>query len=385
MLILNGGSSSIKFAVFTKSLQKSLSGKIDRIGTGQSTLSIAGREPVTVAADSVEAAADFLMKWLTENNEVTETSVAVHRLVHGMDHRKPERVTRELLGQLKTYIPFDPEHLPGELKLIEIVNANYPGWKQVACFDTAFHATMPELAQRFPLPGKYYEMGIRRYGFHGISYSYVLKQLIRIAGDRVQNARVILAHLGNGASMVAIKNGKSIDTTMGFTPAGGLMMGTRSGDLDPGITTWLLEQQHLSSKDFSRLINHESGLIGVSGISSDMKNLIDQKDKQPTAKLAIDLFCYEAKKWLGALTATLGGLDYFVFTGGMGQNAPLVRSKICSGMEYLGITIDEQRNEKNEQLITADHSTVAVYMIPTDEEQEMAETVNEWLATEKNK
>jgi acetate kinase len=260
----------------------------------------------------------------------------------------------------------DPEHLPAALGLIEAIGNAYPGVPQVACFDTAFHQTMPRVAKLLPLPRHYEAKGVRRYGFHGLSYAYLMEELEREAGADAANGRVILAHLGNGASMAAVRNGRSIDTSMAFTPTAGLVMSTRTGDLDPGLVMYLAKSEGLTAGEFNEMVNKRAGLLGVSEISSDVRDLIESKDAR--AAEALELFCYQAKKFIGAYAAALGGLDTLVFSGGIGENVPALRAKICEGLEFLGIELDESRNQANESILSKKGGKATVRMIRTDEE-----------------
>jgi acetate kinase len=292
-----------------------------------------------------------------------------------MKHHDPERITDELLDELHRISPYDPDHLPGEIELIKSFRQHNPELPQVACFDTAFHRTMPRVAQVLPIPRRFEAMGIRRYGFHGLSYAYLLEELARVAGTTAAQGRVILAHLGNGASLAAVRDGKSIDTSMGFTPAAGIPMGTRPGDLDPGVAWFMMQAENLTLKQFNDLINHESGLLGVSETSSDMRDLLKHEASDVRAAEAVALFCYQVKKWVGAFAAALGGLDTLVFAGGIGENAPTIRTRICDGLGFLGITLEEKRNIANAGLISAESSRVPVRVIHTDEEWMIATVV----------
>jgi len=269
-------------------------------------------------------------------------------------------------------IRVDPDHLPGEIALIRLIRERDAGLRQVACFDTAFHATLPRVARLLPLPRRYEGAGLQRYGFHGLSYSYIAEELIRIAGPEVATGRVIMAHLGSGASLAAVKDGQSLDTTMGFTPTGGIMMGTRSGDLDPGAIWWILQQEGLGAAQLSELVNHQSGLLGISGISSDMQDLLARESGDTAAADAVELFTYQVRKSIGAFTAVLDGIDALVFTGGIGERSAVIRSRVCAGLGYLGIALDQGANEKNEVLISRPGGPVRVYAIPTDEEKMIA-------------
>ena len=281
-------------------------------------------------------------------------------------------------NDLKKLIPFAPDHLPEELKAIEAVKNVHPRLPQVVCFDTAFHWEAPKIAKLYPLPRDYWDEGLRRYGFHGLSYAYILQELARnngAAGD----GRVVVAHLGNGASMAAIRNRSPVDTTMGMTPAGGLMMGTRSGDLDPGAVFYVLNKG--SSLDAAKeVLNERAGLLGVSGISSDMQDLLSKETIDQHAADAIELFCYQARKFLGSLVAVLGGLDTLVFTAGIGQHAPSVRSRICEGLEFLGIGLDSELNNSNASVISTEDSPVQVRVMKTNEEIMIARYTNDVIS-----
>jgi acetate kinase len=305
-----------------------------------------------------------------------------HRVVHGgREYREPQRVTSMVIQELKRLSPYDPEHLPAEIALIEACARRYPCLPQVACFDTAFHRDMPNVARLLPIPRRYEKLGLQRYGFHGLSYAFLMRELSRMGKPGEANGRIILAHLGNGASMTAVKDGKSVETTMGFTPASGMPMSRRSGDLDPGLVSYLARTEGMSADRFHRMVNTESGLLGVSEISADMRDLLKEEQSDPRAADAVALFCYQAKKWIGALAATLGGVDTLVFSAGIGENSPVVRARICEGLEFLGITIDRVRNEKNEAVISTEGGRATVRVIHTDEEREIAASVMTWLGT----
>ena len=294
-----------------------------------------------------------------------------------MKHTEPELITQKLMDELHRIIPYDSDHLPAEIELINVFSQRYPNLKQIACFDTAFHSTMPRVAKLLPIPRRFDNIGIQRYGFHGLSYAYLIEELIRLAGKKVGKGRVILAHLGNGASMTAIFKGKSVDTSMGFTPAAGLIMGTRPGDLDPGVAWYMMKSENLTPEQFNNLINHESGLLGISETSSDMRDLLAKESNDIRAAEAVSLFCYQAKKWIGAFAAALGGLDTLVFAGGIGENCPEIRSRICEGLGFLGIKIEEKVNKKNARIVSKDKGSVTVWVIHTDEELMIAKSVNE--------
>jgi acetate kinase len=303
-------------------------------------------------------------------------SAAGHRIVHGgRDYADASIINARLLQALRELVPLAPLHLPGEILCIETVAERFPGLPQAACFDTAFHRRMPEMARRFPLPRHFYEEGILRYGFHGLSYEYILEA---IGPQRM--GRLVIAHLGNGASMAAVKDGNPLDTTMGFSPAGGFMMGTRSGDLDPGILIYLMSEKGFSRGNIERLVNKESGLLGVSGISSDMKALLEKRESEPAAAQAIDMFCYHLAKSIGALAAALGGLDMLVFTGGIGEHAAPVRQDTCERLAHLGVRLDQRRNsDKNPGIISSNESACLVRVVPTNEDLVIARKTHKLL------
>jgi len=297
-----------------------------------------------------------------------------------MNHTAPELVTSELLDELHRISPNEPEHLPREIELIETFRRRHPKLPQVACFDTAFHQTMPRVAKLLPIARRFDTQGIQRYGFHGLSYSFLMEELARLGDPAATKGRVILAHLGSGASLAAVRAGKSMDTSMGFTPTAGLVMSTRSGDLDPGLAPYLARTEQMSTEQFYKMVNHESGLLGVSETSSDMRDLLAREAEDVRAGEAVALFCYRAKKWIGAYTAAIGGLDTLVFAGGIGENAPLVRARICEGLGFLGIELNESRNAKTADVISSDASRVRVRVIRTDEELMIARSVGRLLS-----
>ncbi|MBD2756537.1 acetate/propionate family kinase [Spirosoma validum] len=386
ILILNGGSSSIKFAVYTPgdTMERGLHGKIDRIGLANTTLTFTDsvtnqQASCPVVGDNYSSAVKFLAGWLEKQPVFSSIRAVGHRIVHGMEHSEPERITPELLDELQRISAVDPDHLPGEIELINAFRSRHPSLIQIACFDTAFHRTMPRVAQLLPIPRRFDANGIRRYGFHGISYAYLLEELGRIAGEEVAQGKIVLAHLGSGASLAAIREGRSVDTSMGFTPTAGLPMGTRPGDLDPGVAWYLMQSESLAPTQFNNLINHESGLLGVSETSSDMRDLLDRQSVDIRAAEAVALFCYQTRKWVGAFSAVLGGLETLVFSGGIGEEAPEIRTRVCHGLGYLGIELDEHRNGLNAPVISTDSSQVTVRVIPTDEEKMIAKTVGRLL------
>jgi acetate kinase len=382
VLTINGGSSSIKFALYQtgEPLERRLHGKVDRIGLPDTNLTFidsTGNHQYrrTIAASDSKPPANSLMNWLEEQDGFDSVGAVGHRVVHGMKHTEPELVTRELLDELHRIRPYDPDHLPREIELIEAFRRRHPKLRQVACFDTAFHRSMPRVATLLPLPRRFDANGVQRYGFHGLSYAYLMEELARVAGAKAAQGRVILAHLGNGASLAAVHAGKSIDTSMGFTPTAGLPMSTRSGDLDPGLAPYLERTEQMTTRQFYKMVNHESGLLGVSETSPDMRDLLARETEDVRAAEAVALFCYQAKKWMGAFAAALGGLDTLVFSAGIGENCPSIRTRICDGLGFLDIELNETRNGKNAAVISADTGRVAVRVIPTDEELMIARSV----------
>ena len=322
-----------------------------------------------VDAPDHKSAVGLVIEWLERTVGFTAITAIGHRVVHGgTRYHQPERVTTELIEELRKISSYDPDHLPGEIDLIEAFGNRDPDLPQVACFDTAFHHEMARVAQIVPIPRRFEAAGVRRYGFHGLSYAYLMEELARVASLEEARGRVILAHLGAGASLAAVHRGLSIDTTMGFTPASGLVMGTRTGDIDPGVVQFISREAGITADQFDSLVNHESGLLGVSETSSDVRDLLALQNADVRAAEAIELFCYQAKKWIGAFAAALGGLDTLVFSGGIGENAPEIRRRICQSMGFLGITLEEGRNATSALLISTDQGPVKVRVIRTDEE-----------------
>jgi len=382
ILTINGGSSSIKFAVYStvEPLKRGLHGTVDRIGLSGTNLTF--NEPLKktlqrrkLAAANHKSAANSLIDWLEKQIDFASVRAVGHRVVHGMKHTEPEIVTQGLLDELHRIGPNDPDHLPREIELIETFRQRHPKLSQVACFDTAFHQTMPRVAKLLPIPRRFDAKGIQRYGFHGLSYAYLMEELARLGDLAATKGRVILAHLGNGASLAAVCNGKSIDTSMCFTPTAGLVMSTRSGDLDPGLAPYLARTEQLTTSQFYHMVNHESGLLGVSASSSDMRDLLEREKRDVRAAEAVALFCYQAKKWIGGYAAALGGLDTLVFAGGIGENSPVVRARICQGLNFLGIELDKSRNAKTAAVISKNSCRVTVRVIRTDEELMIARAV----------
>lgn len=381
ILTINGGSSSIRFALYEASAtpRRQLHGKIDRIGVHGTTLLVtdpAGtpQPPRLLAAADHRNAMGVLLGWLEAQPVFASVKAVGHRVVFGMRHSAPERVTPKLLADLRRITPYDPEHLGREIRMIEAIRRRHPTLPQMACFDTAFHRTMPRVARVLPIPRRYRARGVERYGFHGLSYAYLMEELGRLDAAAAKG-RVILAHLGNGASLAAVHQGKSIDTSMSFTPASGLVMSTRAGDLDPGLAYYLARTERMTAAQFQRMVTHESGLLGVSATSSDLRDLVARQAGDVRAAEAVALFCYQAKKWIGSFAAALGGVDTLVFAGGIGEHAPLIRERICDGLGFLGIALHPKRNAENAALISADRARVNVRVIRTDEELMIARSV----------
>jgi acetate kinase len=392
LLTINGGSSSIRFALYDKGepLRLLLNGKIDRVGLSGTNLTFKdltdnSQDIRTIDPGDHRSVVSFLMDWLKAQPAFSSVKAVGHRVVHGMTHSEPELVTPLLLDELHRITPYDPDHLPLEIELIEAFRQHHPTLPQVACFDTAFHRTMPRVASLLPIPRHYEAAGVRRYGFHGLSYEFLMEELARLGDPAATKGRVILAHLGNGASLAAVRDGKSIDTSMGFTPTAGLVMSSRSGDLDPGLVSYLARTEQMSAMQFQEMVNHASGLLGVSEISSDLRDLLARESNDVRAAEAVALFCYQAKKWVGSFAAALSGLDTIVFAGGIGENAPIIRERICDGLDFLGIELDQKRNAMNAPLISPDAGRVKVRVIRTDEELMIARSVIRVLNLDSNR
>ncbi len=376
ILTINGGSSSIKLALFEadRSFRRILEGKIERIGLPEATFTVKSLNKAEnfsreVTAPDHTAAVAVLMDWVEEQIGYDTLAAVGHRVVHGgPKYSQPQRITKEIMEELHDLEPFDPEHLPEEILLTEAFHRRFPDLLQVACFDTAFHRDMPRVARMLPIPRRYDAKGVQRYGFHGLSYSFLMEELEREAGPKAARGRIILAHLGNGASLAAVRNGKPVDTSMGLTPTAGIPMSTRSGDLDPGIVWYLARTEKMSPKQFNEMVNFQSGLLGVSETSSDMRDLFGREKDDSRAAEAIALFCYQVRKWIGAFAAALGGLDTLIFTGGIGENGPVIRWRICEGMEFIGLSLDPGLNDVNAAIISRKDSPVTVRVMKTDEE-----------------
>jgi len=376
ILVVNAGSSSIKFQLFSASagdqLQRRLKGQIEGIGVRprlvakdvKGEILVDNAWPVADVAD-VPAALSKVVEFLREEIGTLPTAVG-HRVVHGgPDYSEPILIDDAVLERLQAFAPLAPLHQPNNLGPIRTLRQRQPQLPQIACFDTAFHRGHPDVADRYALPEQFYQEGVRRYGFHGLSYEYIASQLPKLAPDIAQG-RVVVAHLGSGASMCAVQAGKSMESTMGFTALDGLPMGTRPGQLDPGIVLYLVAEKGMSAKEIERLFYHDSGLKGLSGISNDVRDLLASSD--PRAKRALDYFVYRIALFTGMLAAAMGGIDGFVFTAGIGENAPVIREAVAQRLTWLGLELDPEANAKGTGRISAKGSRVACYVIPTDEE-----------------
>lgn len=376
MLVLNAGSSSLKFTVYQHVAAEGgdvvAHGQIEGIGTAPRFLARNGaggtltEESLDGAVKDARSALEVLSRWLRTNFGGTRLRGVGHRVVHGgARHHKPTQVTAQVLEELRALQPLAPLHQPHNLAAIEAVAQRLPDVPQVACFDTSFHRGQPEVAQLVPLPAEIRSRGVQRYGFHGLSYEYIASVLPHIA-PAAARGRVIVAHLGSGASLCAMRDGKSVDCTLGFTALDGLCMGTRPGAVDPGVILHLFQGFGLSAAEVETLLYKKSGLLGISGVSNDMRDLL--ASKEPTAKLAIDYFVYRAAQEIGALSASLGGLDALVFTAGIGEKSVEIRRRICEAVKWQGVELDEAANYKGGPCISRRGSRISVWTIPTNEE-----------------
>jgi acetate kinase len=382
VLTINSGSSSLKFALYREDSPAAqlLSGKIERIGLPRPVVTI--RDGATTTSlrprftSNHKTAADFLINWLGQRLGPGTLVGVGHRIVHGgINLIESQRVTPRVLAELRRIREYVPKHLPAAIALMEVFHQRYPRLPQVACFDTAFHHEMPRVAKLLPLPRRFDAKGIQRFGFHGLSYTYLMAELARVAGRKAAQGRVILAHLGNGVSLAAVRGGRSMDTSMSFTPAAGVPMSTRTGDLDPGLVWYLARTERMTAKQFQAMVHRQSGLLGVSEISPDMRDLLAKEKQDVRAAEAVAMFCYHVKKFIGAYAAALGGLNTLVFAGGIGENGCEVRERICAGLGFLGITLDKKRNRANAPVISSTASPVTVRVIRTDEEAVIAKAV----------
>jgi acetate kinase len=378
ILTVNVGSSSLKLAVYeTKTLKRKAALAVERVGSTGARLIVKRSDRSfehTIEAKDVASAIDNVFQRVPELFASGLDAIG-HRVVHGGgNHPKPAAITPSLLHELRELGHLDPTHMPQSLSVIDSMTRRFSNVPQFACFDTAFHHSMPDVAHRYPLPAWTKAAGVRRYGFHGLSCESIIDQLKQNHARR-SRGRLLIAHLGNGASVSAVRDCVSVDTSMGFSPTGGLMMGTRSGDLDPTVIIFFARARAMTPDAVEKVVNEESGLLGVSGQSPDMRDLLERAASDSRAADAIELYCYIARKHFGALAAVLGGVDTIVFTGGIGERAPAFREKICAGLEYLGVQFDPNRNEANESVISADESPVDVGVIATDEDLVIARHV----------
>jgi acetate kinase len=375
ILTMNRGSATLKSTLYEVGVRNEmvLAISVAYSGGASARLKITDANGTTLLDSSVKgtdsnAALETMFAWLDKREYLSGLKAAGHRMVHGgARYSEPQRITPKFLTALKKLVPLDPDHLPAAIRGIQFVAKKFPKLAQVACFDTAFHSSLPIVAKMYALPRRFYDDGVRRYGFHGLSFEYIVGELRRLDA-KLAAGRVIVAHLGSGASMVALQDGKSVDTSMGFMPLEGLVMSARSGDVDPGLLLYLFAEKKMSAKAAGALLNKQSGLLGVSGTTGDMRELQEKSKQDPHAAEAIDLFCYRAKKYIGAYAAALGGLDALVFTGGIGEHAPAIRERICSGLDFLGIHLDTGQNATNAPVISASDSRVNVRVIQTNED-----------------
>jgi acetate kinase len=385
ILVFNAGSSSLKFSLFrgqsAQGVATTVHGLIDGIGASPhvkikdaSGQVLCDKDLDATKVKDAAGALGILEPWLESHLSGEKLGAIGHRVVHGgPDFSQPVRVTPQILADLRKLIPLAPLHLPANLAPIEITMKKWPDVPQVACFDTAFHRSMPAVAQLVPLPQELLGNGVRRYGFHGISYEYIASQLPEVTqgvtqqvAPEIAEGRVIVAHLGNGASLCALHHRKSVDTTMSFTVLDGICMGTRPGGLDPGVVLYLFQERKMSAHQVEDILYHRSGLLGISGVSSDMRELL--KSTSPAAKLALDYFIYRIAKEIGALASVLGGLEALVFTAGIGENSAPIRQRICEAVAWLGVSLDADANKKASTRISTESSKVSAWIIPTNEE-----------------
>jgi acetate kinase len=380
LLILNVGSSSLKFALFAASrkLECKFSGSFEHLGTGHPELHThsvnGGSVTEAIQAKDARACLPHLRRLLEAQKATGHLEGIGHRIVHGGPNlHEHQFITAEVLQELRRCTPLAPNHLPGEIAFIEETLRHFPAVPQAACFDTAFHHELPREASLLPIPRRYEAKGLRRYGFHGLSYGYLVRELARVAGEDLARRRVVLAHLGSGASMAAVENGRSLDTTMGLTPLGGLVMSTRSGDIDPGLLAYLAAEEKLTPDQVREFFSSHCGLLGLSETTGDVRDLLAREAGDARAADALAVFCHQARKHLAAMAASLGGLDAVVFSGGVGENSAVLRDRICAPLGFLGIQLGGASNVTHGPLISKKSSPVKVYVIKTDEEREMAQ------------
>ncbi|TDG36481.1 acetate/propionate family kinase [Pedobacter changchengzhani] len=377
ILVINAGSSSLKFAVYQcQTIKREYSGLIKNIGKEFSSLKINDANSVAVSVkkavyQNIDEAASGIISWLKTIQSKCFISSVGYRLVQGgPHHRSPEVITDELLEDLTKFIFLAPNHLPDELALIKKFRSAFPDLTHVACFDTNFHRDMPDQAKYYALPEKFKGQGLIRYGFHGLSYEYIMDKLDRNFAY-INQKKIIIAHLGSGSSMAAVSFGKCIDTTMGVSPIGGLVMSTRSGDLDPGAILFMLKQSKMTVEELDNVLSHESGMKAIAG-TGNMEELLKNASFDKRAEAAVNLFCCQAKKFIGALAAALGGLDILIFTGGVGENSPQIRERICADMDFMGVKLDRLRNQDTQKIISCQSSKVSIMVFETNEERMIA-------------
>jgi acetate kinase len=378
ILTLNGGSSSLKMGLFEdEGKTRIASASVDRIGSADARVTFRGdpetKDEDTRAVRDHGEALDLLFERLKSDGKLEAVGAVGHRIVHGGPRFHAScALDGDVVEELRRLAPIDPDHLPAEIAIVEAVTRRMPRTPQVACFDTTFHRTMPRVARLLPLPAEYAAKGLERYGFHGLSYTFLLGELERVAGERVARGRTIFAHLGSGSSLAAVRDGRCVETTMGFSPTSGVVMGTRTGDLDPGVAVYLLRHEKMSADAFDELVNKKAGLLGVSGSSADMRDLLAREKNDSRAADAVALYCYSVRKAIGALAATIDGLDTLVFSGGIGENGAPVRARIVEGLGYLGVAIEPARNEAGKPVISPEVSPCTVRVMKTDEESVIA-------------
>ncbi len=389
ILVVNAGSSSLKFALYERALTllEIFKGSFEGIGASCASLKIKSSTDADTFINfnkplDHRAATLHLIDWLNERVHASELIAIGYRIVHGgSNFDEPTEVTSQVLREIRKLSTIDPDHAPLELELIEKFKQVFASVPQWACFDTSFHRNLPLVSRLLPIPLRYEEKGIRRYGFHGISFEYLMSEFVRIASDQREHRRVIIAHLGSGVSLAAVSHGKSIDTTMSFTPNSGVPMATRSGDLDPSLFSYLSTTEGMTDQAFNKMVCLESGLLGLSETSADMRELLEAEKTDHRAADAVALFCYHIKKTIGAYAAVLGGVDTLIFSGGIGENSPEIRERICKGLDFLGIALDEQENRSGSQVISESGGRARVRVIRTDEERQIAETVSDKFRT----
>ncbi|HUK32848.1 MAG TPA: acetate/propionate family kinase [Vicinamibacterales bacterium] len=366
VVAVNGGSSSVKCGLFTM----------------EAIPRIIARTMIPRTGPSAQSE---LIAWIESWIDRTAIDAIGHRIVHGGPvYSDPQIVTERVRAVLSQLVPFAPNHLPAEIELVDALGRYAPDIPQVLCFDTAFHNRMPKVARRLPLPVAYDERGIRRYGFHGLSYAFLMDELTRVAGTRAANGRIVLAHLGNGSSLAAVRGGVGIDTTMGLTPIGGVVMSTRSGDLDPGVVTYLGRTDGLTADRLEEVLSGQSGLLALSQTTGDMQQLLAREPQDPAAQLAIDSYVYSVVKACGALAAALHGMETLVFSGGIGEHAAVIRARICGALSFLGVDLDDAANRRHADVISSPVSRVVVRVIPTDEELMVAKAAHRLLARDED-